>query len=725
MAKPLRILIIDDSQTDADLIVYALRSGDFAPVCRRVDHEEALRDALSSQSWDIITSDHSMPLFSAPDALAVVLEMRPNIPVIIVSGEIDIDLAVFLMRSGACDYVRKEDLARLPLAIERGLREGELARERLEMQKALASSEKRLRRAELVGQLGHWTVTVEERKLYLSEGAGNLLGLGNHVWNLDEMAKVVYPEYWPALQDAMRELQAGKKTSQIEFKVRRPAGRKVFYLHARAVFDAEKNVFFGTLRDVTAVKKAQEELVSLNSRLEGMVQERTEQLERMNAGLEKTNTILATEIRQRKWAQREINRLNEELEEKVQERTAQLAVSNAVLAETNARLEQEISERKLAEAELVAKDELIRMAGSMASVGGWEFDVDTMRGAWTDEVAHIHEMEPSVDPDVALGVSFFGDDSRVKIESALQDAISLAKPYDLELKMITARGTEKWVRTIGNPVISGGRVVKVRGIIQDISERKKSENEFLQLMNSLEKRVQERTRELQTFVYSVAHDLRAPNRHMCEYARIMEDEYGPELPHGALKLLENIRAAGKKQTGMMESLLFLSKVGYTEFVMEPVNLEQIAHEVIGALRRNDPYRRVDFRIHGDDFTVDTDRRLMSIVLENLLNNAWKYTARVDMPRIVFGSDNQGGQIVYYVEDNGAGFDMKHVQRLFVAFQRLHSETDFSGHGVGLSVVERIIKRQGGEIWAESEVGKGAVFYFTLEPKPAQINGIAE
>ncbi|RPJ16781.1 MAG: PAS domain S-box protein, partial [Chloroflexi bacterium] len=196
----------------------------------------------------------------------------------------------------------------------------------------------------------------------------------------------------------------------------------------------------------------------------------------------------------------------------------------------------DISERKQAEHALQLKDKLLRLTSEMAKVGGWEFDTKTLKGTWTDEVARIHDLDPSQETNVEIGLSFYSGEARTKIDQAIKEAIELGKPYDLELEMVSARGNRKWVRTMGLPIISGDTVIKMQGIFQDITERKQVEDEIRHLNEELEQRVIERTaqlqnanQELEAFSYSVSHDLRAPLRAIDGYTRILVEDYGASL----------------------------------------------------------------------------------------------------------------------------------------------------------------------------------------------------
>jgi signal transduction histidine kinase len=211
-------------------------------------------------------------------------------------------------------------------------------------------------------------------------------------------------------------------------------------------------------------------------------------------------------------------------------------------------------------------------------------------------------------------------------------------------------------------------------------------------------------RELEAFSYSVAHDLRAPLRSLDGFAHILLQDYA--------EYLQYIRASAQRMAQLIDDLLNLSRVTRGEFQREHVNLSDIARAVVTCRQKAEPARRVDFVI-ADGLTDDGDARLLAIVLENLIGNAWKYSSKRDDARIEVGTTASNGPRTYFVRDNGAGFDMAHADKLFGVFQRLHSENEFEGTGIGLATVQRIIHRHGGHIWAEGKVNQGATFFFTL------------
>ncbi|MFP4248808.1 MAG: PAS domain S-box protein [Armatimonadota bacterium] len=260
--------------------------------------------------------------------------------------------------------------------------------------------------------------------------------------------------------------------------------------------------------------------------------------------------------------------------------------------------------------------------------------------------------------------------------------------------------------------------------LADITDLRRAQAELRALTDELEERVRDRTaqleaanNELEAFAYSVSHDLRAPLRAIDGFSQAVVEDYGDELDETGHDYLQRVRGASQKMGSLIDDLLQLSRITRVELTRDRVDLSAMAREIVDELRAESPDRAVEVVIEPD-LTADVDQRLMKTALANLLGNAWKYTGKLEDANIKFGSEvDERGRRVYHVVDNGAGFDMRYADKLFQPFQRLHREDEFPGTGIGLATVRRVIRRHGGDVWAEGAVDEGATFYFTLTDAP--------
>jgi light-regulated signal transduction histidine kinase (bacteriophytochrome) len=296
---------------------------------------------------------------------------------------------------------------------------------------------------------------------------------------------------------------------------------------------------------------------------------------------------------------------------------------------------------------------------------------------------------------------------------------------------------ERFWSPVNSPVVGpGGDVAFIIHRVEDVTEfvrlkhldteQARRAEEFRTRVGQMEAEVFLRAQELQevnsqlrianaeldAFSYSVSHDLRAPLRSIDGFSQILLEDYSDKLDAEGRQYLRRVRESSQQMAQLIDDLLNLSRVTRADMKMEAVDLSAMARTVAEALQATEPERTAEFAIQPG-MTAQGDPRLLRVVLNNLLGNAWKYSGTRPQTRIEVGRSEQNGRAIYCVRDNGVGFDMAYADKLFGVFQRLHSGSEFPGTGIGLATVQRIIHRHGGRIWAEGAVGRGATFYFTL------------
>jgi len=317
---------------------------------------------------------------------------------------------------------------------------------------------------------------------------------------------------------------------------------------------------------------------------------------------------------------------------------------------------------------------------------------------------------------------FHAPGTRGSIQEALRRAVAEGR-FEDEGWRVRKDGSRFWANTVFTPIRDeADRLLGFAKITRDLTDRKRVEEEIARLNAELERRVQVRTgeleaanAELEAFSYSVSHDLRAPLRAVTGFSHALMEDCPEQLTPAAMDYLRRIVAATRKMSDLIDGLLDLSRVSRAEMRWQDVDVSAMARQVAEGLQRSEPRRSVEWVI-ADGLSARGDPRLLRVVMDNLIGNAWKFTGGKPAARIQIGLRTNGEGRAYFVADDGAGFDMAYAGKLFGAFQRLHHERDFEGTGIGLATVRRVVNRHGGRIWAEAEAGRGATFFFTLGPE---------
>jgi len=370
----------------------------------------------------------------------------------------------------------------------------------------------------------------------------------------------------------------------------------------------------------------------------------------------------------------------------------------------------DVSERRLAEEALRESEERFRVLIQNA------LDVIMV----TDADGTIRYISPSVErvlgyrPEEIVGSNTADYVHPDDLEGAFGElTLAVAKPgvhpVAVETRVRHKSGSWRWLEGIANNLLGDPAI---KGLVfnhRDVTERKRTERELERRAAELESA----NAELERFAYAVAHDLRAPLRTISSFSQLLLEDHAGGLDEEGEDYLRRVGNAGRHMAQVMDALLDLSRIARGEIRREEVNLSSLAEDIAMELERSQTGRRVEFAIQGG-LVAEGDRRLLRLALENLLGNAFKFTAKKPEARIEFGvTDQEDGVPAYYVRDNGAGFDEAYAGKLFGAFQRLHGQGEFDGVGIGLAAVARVVRRHGGRVWAEGQVGHGATFYFTL------------
>ena len=302
-------------------------------------------------------------------------------------------------------------------------------------------------------------------------------------------------------------------------------------------------------------------------------------------------------------------------------------------------------------------------------------------------------------------------EDRDRTEAALLRLSRGREIIDLKNRFRCKDGTYRWLRWNAQSQPSEGRIY---ASARDVTDK-------VDLTAALQRRTDElevANRELEAFSYSVSHDLRAPLRAIDGFSEAIEIDCAERLDDSGRDALRRVRSAARRMGSLIDELLNLSRLTRSELKRQRLDLAEEAESILTDLKRRSPSRDIDVQIEPG-LVVDADPHMVRIALENLIHNAWKYTGKTPYPRIEVGSMPNGHARVFHVKDNGAGFDMTYARKLFGAFQRLHSDHEFEGTGVGLAIVQRIVHRHGGRIWANASINAGATFYFTLQPEDAE------
>jgi PAS domain S-box-containing protein len=383
------------------------------------------------------------------------------------------------------------------------------------------------------------------------------------------------------------------------------------------------------------------------------------------------------------------------------------------------KITRDLTQCKQAQEQLIASESSFRMLVENAleyaifqlDVGGriktWNAGAQRIKGYKADEVVgkHLSSLYPG------------GAADYEKVMAELVTALEEGQ-FKVDDWRVRKDQSRFWASIVITPMFDpSGAHVGFSKITRDLSERRRIEESLAEASRALQRRnleLEALNKELESFSYSVSHDLRAPLRSLDGFSHVLLEDYADKLDAQGQDILRRICSASVRMGQLIDDLINLSRVTRVAMSCETVDVSEMAREVAREMRESEPAQQVEFVV-ADNLVATTDANLLRIILTNLLSNAWKFTSKRSGAHIELGCSRENGTDTYFVRDNGAGFDMRYANQLFGAFQRLHRATEFAGTGIGLATVLRIVRRHGGNAWAEGRLGEGATFYFTLQP----------
>ena len=622
----------------------------------------------------------------------------------------------------------------------------------------IKATEQKLEQAQRIAQLGNWEFDIINNVVYWSDETYRIFGMdrAHDIASFEKFLGVIHPDDRERLQQTFEQSLANKTPYEIEHRLLLPDGSvKYLYGKGETEYDAHGAPLrtLGTVQDITEQKQHAAIAQRLNRMFEHSVEEiyifdgetlkflQVSQgaLDNLGYSQQEIEALTPVDIKPDLTAQefkqlllplsRGEQRLlifetrHQRKDGSVYPVEVRLQYTLEDVAPVYLAIVMDLSERNKAQAELEQHrhhlEQLVQQRTAeirqQASIidqthdSVITVDLDGNINGWNGGAERLFHMsaEQTLGKPISIvypeGSDEFLQNEVVKpalekgnheIEVRLQRADGSIFPAHLSLSML--RNEQ------GDPV-------GIVGYSIDLSETKKRE----QQLSVLSRKLQESNKELEAFSYSVSHDLRSPLRSIDGFSLAIVEDYGDRLDDTGRDYLNRVRRAAQRMGTLIDELLELSRVNRAEMKIETLNLNEIAQRSFDDLAANQPERQVELEME-DNMQLQGDARLCAIVLDNLIGNAWKFTVQEEKPRITIKSLEDNPK-VFYISDNGVGFDMRHADKLFGAFQRLHQANEFPGTGVGLATVQRIINRHGGKIWAQSKPGEGATFFFTFDP----------
>lgn len=784
-----RILHCDDSLIDGQLVEHELERRGFSAEIIFVQSEAEYHHNLVNDTFDIILSDYRMPTFDGDKALAMAKELRPEVPFIMVTGELGETRAIETLKRGATDYVLKDNLQRLVPAIERALEQSANIAKRKHAEAALLQQHFELQTIHRMTEAVSRAETLEQIYQEMFDAIEHSLLVRRASILLFENDKKMHFKAWRNLSNSYRAAVDGHSPWNIEERNPHPI------LVSDVLTDRDLAPFLTTItnEEIRALafvplmhhhrllgkfmvyyerphdfsEQEVQLLQTIGAHISFAIGRRQDEdryrdvILALPAALyttdEEGRITLYNELAAEMWGRRpetgkdlwcgswkifEVDGTplpHDQCPMAVTLRTGESVRGREIMVERpdgtrkivrpfpdplrdpSGRLigavnmlvdvtEQRIAERaKLNLAAIVeTSDDAIIGKSPLGTVTSWNRAAERMFEYTTEEI-------------VGKSIMLLVPENRRAEEDMILERLQRGERIDhYESVRLAKSGREVYVSLSISPIRNmHGQVVGGSSIMRDITDRIKKDRHIRRLNEDLEGRVRERTselelvnRELEVFAHSVSHDLRAPLRTISSYSAMLGDRYRSQLEEPGRRHLEVIIQTAAKMNNLIERLLNFSRLGSEKLQKQQVDMSAIASKVIEELKTISPARDITVRLNGLS-EAHADDVLMKQVFENLLSNAFKFTGKISHPLIEIGSYASNGDMVYFVKDNGVGFDPQSTDKLFHVFQRLHREDEYEGTGIGLANVQRIVQKHGGRVWAEGNPGKGATFFFTL------------
>jgi len=663
MDKPIRMLILEDNAADAKLMQFELEEAGIDFTATVVSTQNDFIRELHAFPPDLILSDYDLPRYTGQTALSDAKRLCPDVPFILVTGAVTEDRAVDIMSSGANDFVMKNHLHKLAVAVRRAVKEAEerKARKTAEAEVRAASQYARsLLEASLDPMV---TISAGGKIMDANKAAEEVTGVLR-----DRIIGTDFADYFTEPDKARAGYEQAFFRGSVKnypLVLRHVSGRTTDVLYnASTYLDETGNLkgVFAAARDVTVLKKAEKKILQSHRDLDDQVKKRTAALE--------------AEIAKRIKMEKETDRLLAAVTEE-KERLAALVNSmtdEVWFADTEKRF-------TIINPPALQEFRLTKDAG---------VDVETL----------------------AAGLEAYRSDGSIRpMEEAppLRALRGEVARNEEEIIRTPASGDLRYRRVSASPVRNAdGAIIGAVAVVRDVTEQKEAEEAIRRQSAKLE----EANKDLDSFVYSVSHDLRAPLRAIDGFSKMLLKKTGGRLNRDEAELIRVVRDNVQKMGQLLDGLLALARVGREAVSCAAIDMRRLVDEVWQNLQQINAGRALQLSTEPLPPAYG-DIRLIRQVMMNLLANAVKFTQKKEVTVITVGGIANNAENTYCVRDNGAGFDMKCYGKLFGVFNRLHSETEYEGTGVGLAIVQRIINRHGGRVWAEGKEHEGAAFYFSL------------